>query len=253
MPQNTVTQNDILKLLRLLQPMDMGLEFIRVGNHHDGGYIIPKYWEGISAVFSMGICDDDSFDREFTARSIPVFQFDPTINAAPSQHPFATFYKMAFGSFNGELHTTLDHIFEVTGVNHGQVLLKTDVEGGEWYGLSLTSDAALARIKVITGEFHQFEQLGDPFFFDLMLRTLEKLSKHFYFAVVAVNDGCRLAQIRGIPIPNLLELTLVRKDCLPTGWIVRPQLGVKHHLSTPTHPGLDEILWNPAWFLLPQY
>jgi hypothetical protein len=30
-------------------------------------------------------------------------------------------------------------------------------------------------------------------------------------------------------------------------------LGVKHHLSTATLPHLDEILWNPAWFLLPTY
>jgi hypothetical protein len=86
-----------------------------------------------------------------------------------------------------------------------------------------------------------------------MLHTLEKLEQHFYTVVVAVNDGCRLAQIGGIPIPNLLELTLVRKNCFPPGLLPRPQLGVKHHLSTPTLPHLEEILWNPAWYLLPQY
>lgn len=253
MPSATVTQADILKLLRLLQPLNLGLEFVRAGNPHDGGYIIPKDPDGIDAVFSMGISEDDSFDRDFTARAIPVFQFDPTIEAPPSQHPCATFHKMAFGSFNGTLHSTLDHIFEVTGVNHNRVLLKTDVEGGEWYGLSLASDAALARVKVITGEFHQFEQLAEPKIYALMLDTLQKLEQHFYTVVVAVNDNCRMAQICGIPVPNLLELTLVRKDCFPAGLVPKPQLGAKHHLSTPTSPQLDEILWNPAWFLLPPY
>ena len=248
-----ITQTDILKLLRLLRPLDLGLAFTRVGNQHDGGYIIPDDPDGIDAVLSMGISDDDSFDRTFTARSIPVFQFDPTIDAPPSQHPCATFHKRAFGSFNGTLHTTLDHIFELTGIAHDRVLLKTDVEGGEWYGLSLASDAALARVKVITGEFHQFEQLAEPPIYALMLNTLQKLEQHFYTVVVAVNDGCRMAQVCGIPIPNVLELTLVRKSCFPAGLTPQPQLGVKHRLSTPTLPHLDEILWNPAWFLLPPY
>lgn len=249
----TVRQADILKILRLLQPLDLGLEFVRIGNLHDGGYILPDDPDGISAVFSMGISDDDSFDRTFTARSIPVFQFDPTIDAPPSQHPCARFYKQAFGSFNGKLHTTLDHIFEITGVIHDRVLLKTDVEGGEWYGLSLSSDAALARVKVITGEFHQFEQLADPKFYSLMLNTLQKLEQHFYTVAVVVNDGCRMAQVCGIPVPNLLELTMIRKSCFPADLTPMPHLGVKHHLSTPTLPDLEEILWNPAWFLLPEY
>jgi len=246
-----IRQVDILNLLRLIAPVAISSDFIRIGSEYDGGYIVPNMLSDISSVISIGVADDDSFDRFFSERNIKIFQFDPTIDSPPSALPNTSFFKVPFGAFNGQMHSHVDRILQICHIeDESDVLVKTDSEGGEWYGLLMSSDAALGKIKILTGEFHQFEQLSDPLIFEFMYKTLLSLSRHFFPVSVTPNSTCAMSVIAGIPIPNLLEITYVRRTAFPTDFVVRQNLAARHELARPNRKGQDQMLWNPSWFSL---
>jgi hypothetical protein len=86
-----------------------------------------------------------------------------------------------------------------------------------------------------------------------MFQVIQKLASQFYVVAISANNVDPIATINGISIPNLLEITLVKKDYSKfTGEPVY-QLGPNHSLSTATDSTKDDYLWNPSWYLLSDY
>jgi hypothetical protein len=94
-----MSQKAILELLSLLRPVTLNVGLCRVGGKNDGGYILPSdYYEHTSDAFSLGVAGDNKFDLDYANKVINVYQFDPSIDYAPTIHPLLKFIKEVLGS-----------------------------------------------------------------------------------------------------------------------------------------------------------
>jgi hypothetical protein len=245
-----LNQSQILDLLSLIRPIELGIELTRLGNKHDGGYLVPSdFFKYIDTCFSCGISDDDSFDYDCANKGINVFQFDPTIQKSPRLHNLITFYKNAVGQYEGKKHLCFDQIFEITETISTNVMLKIDVEMGEWLAIDSSSKESLSKIKIITGEFHGFNALHLGNMYSGIYRVLKKLDELFIPIVVTPNDGDEsLTVISGIPFPTCLEITYVSKAAFKKISDVKYSSIIRNNLSLSTTSNREPLLWNPSQF-----
>jgi hypothetical protein len=75
----------ILMRAALLQPRGAAdVAKVHIGGANDGGYVMLDGWSGLAGAISIGISNDEAWDRAVLARGIPVAQFDHTIMEPPS-------------------------------------------------------------------------------------------------------------------------------------------------------------------------
>lgn len=59
----------------------VGKNFVRIGNHNDGGYLMIDNFQKSGVAYSFGINDDVSWDTDMVNRGYEIFMYDPTIDA----------------------------------------------------------------------------------------------------------------------------------------------------------------------------
>ena len=96
------------ELISGLRPHDVGLELIRVGGGHDGGYLVPDDLEGISACFSPGVDTTSSFEEELLQRGIPSLLADASVDGPPPSLADARFLKKFLSAVSTDTTITLD-------------------------------------------------------------------------------------------------------------------------------------------------
>jgi hypothetical protein len=92
------------------------------------------------------------------------------------------------------------------------MLLKMDIEGAEWRVLYETTDELLARFAVMVVEFHWFESVKDLWAFGVIESVLTRLLRSFDLVYVHGNNHARNLEIFGVFLPEVAELTFLRKD-----------------------------------------
>ena len=120
-----------LLLNELSNVYDCGLTKIRVGNQHDGGYIVLKeICEKTEKVYSFGIGNDIGFEMDFVKKfpNAKIECFDPTIESLPA-YPENMFTDKIY--YRREGPKSLTDIFDNS-------LLKMDIEGNEWDAIGST-------------------------------------------------------------------------------------------------------------------
>lgn len=245
-------QEKILHLISFLIPWESNIHFARLGSEKDGGYIVPSnFFKVTDTVISLGIAEDDSFDRDCANKGMSIYQFDPTIEEPPSKNEKFNFHKLAFGSFGSEIALNFDEILSAAGIHSESILLKMDVEGGEWHGIQRSSIQSLSKISILVGEFHHFSRISDPDIYNLFLAVLKKLNELFFVVSIIPNNYVGIKSVvSGIPIPDCLELTLLSREKFEKFKLDKKYYGCKHSLSVDHNPNVPAILWNPSWFFL---
>jgi hypothetical protein len=209
-----VQQQEVLALLHLMRPLAManGTK-VRVGSIQDGGYVLPDRALDCDAVLSIGVGHDVSFDLAFADRGAVVVQFDHTVEAPPSDHANFRFNKSGWGAeTNGDLLSFADMRTVFDAVPARRTMLKFDVEGAEYDALATTTDDDLAGFEVIVCELHDFASLGARDMFERVKATLEKLTRQHAPVHLHANNCGGLTVVAGVPLPGVLELTLLRRD-----------------------------------------
>jgi hypothetical protein len=207
------TQRLIRELFRLITPMQaQGVKKIRVGSAHDGGYVQLDDLEHVSLALSFGICDDDNWDMAMAARGIKVWQYDHTINHAPSSHPLLVFHKKMVSSESSSDAITLSELV----VAHEEtetpnIFLKIDIEGDEWKVFDATPESHLNRIAQIVCEFHNLSQLSESGFYNIAFRVFEKLSRSFAVTHVHANNCAPVVNLSNVIIPDVIELSFANR------------------------------------------
>lgn len=216
--QNT-TQGEVLNLLNLIRPWHMmNQNKIRLGQDHDGGYILPELALQSNLVVSIGIGNDVSFDSEFAQRGAQIYQFDHTIEAPPLTHPNMHYYRKGWGAQPSEELLSFDQIVDLVDWSNPQhPVLKFDVEGAEWQGLLAMKAEHLARFEIVTAEFHNIEQIFYRPNYELLLAAFSKLNLYHLPVHLHVNNYQGLTMVNGVPIPCVIELTYLRRDCAVFG------------------------------------
>lgn len=205
----------VLSTLRMLRPYKLErLRKVRLGRYYDGGYVMVDDFEGSLAAYSLGINDDASWDLDMASLGIPVFQYDHSIEKLPDTHPLFTWKRVGIsGVANSAGWETLETAIRSNG--HGResaLVLKCDIEGAEWELFANTSSAALRQFSQMVVELHTLDNLEELSFANLARRALRNLTTHHRVVHVHGNNWGSWGVAGGIPIPEALEITLLRSD-----------------------------------------
>lgn len=238
-----IEQSHVLQLLSMIRPQRCGLAKIRIGNPYDGGYVVNDDFAGRRGVVSIGVGWDDSFDHFFAARDVPVFQYDHTVAGTPHPHEKIAFREVAWGTADGEGTRTLDGMLRENGIDGcPDLLLKFDVEGAEYDCLPQASSATLACFRVIVGEFHACANLADPVQFERMLRCFGLLNATHAVTHLHANNFGTVRQVHGVPVPETLEISFLRRDRSHFSPGADPIPGM---LDKPNNPRSPDIVLTP--------
>jgi hypothetical protein len=222
---------DIHAVIDLLRPRATAQGLIRIGGTGDGGYLVPDDLDGIGACFSPGVSRIANFELELAnTRAIPSFLADYSVDAPPQAHPLLEFDKRFLGSSTDETHIRLQDWVTAKDPERrlGDLLLQMDIEDGEYCVLTDTPHEVLNRFRIIVVELHGLGRLADPGFLRLFRPILRKLTANHVPVHLHPNNFCTSIKVRGIEIPPVLEVTLLRRDRF------RPdsaRLSFPHHLD----------------------
>ena len=192
----------------------IGKNFVRVGKHNDGGYIMVDNFQNSGVAYSFGISDDVSWDTDMAARGYEIFMYDPTIDALPAANPKFHFFRegIADREIKDRSLNTLEHFIGVNGhTDCDNMILKMDVEGAEWSFLATVTSEILSRFDQMTFEFHNLIAPKDQSVMNATLACLNKINRtHSLVHLHASKCGAFMVLDDKILIPDVLELTYVK-------------------------------------------
>lgn len=208
-----ILQSDIVKLLGMMRPQNLAnLKKVRVGDGA-GGYVLPDDMEGLSAVVSIGLGADVSFDRFFAERGLQVYQYDHAIDPLPQVHQNFHFRKMAWAAADSESTVSLAQMV----VDHAlgssfDMVLKFNVGNAEWGALDSCTPDLLSQFRIVTAELHSLCLLEEPANLDLFVRRMALLTTQHTPVHLHADNGAPFRLLGGVPIPDVVRLTLLRND-----------------------------------------
>ena len=217
---------------------------IRLGNNYDGGYVIPDL--DYSKLYSFGISDDMSFDRDFVEKykNSTAYLFDPTIDKLPSSYDTSKifFNKIGLGNENKQTKinnlicdvNTLDNI--ILRETDNNMLLKIDIEGDEFDSLLIVEDNILKKFMCIVIEYHWLSNDNTK----NKIQCFEKLNNLFYpIHIHANNHSPVIVKDYFYHIPDVVEITYIRKDLIDKPVICKDKFPTK--LDCPNNLSCPEI------------
>jgi hypothetical protein len=230
-------------LLSLVTPEDAhNASYVRVGNEHDGGYVMVAEMLKGGVAYSCGILDDVSWDRAMADRGYEVFQYDHTISALPEQHRQFRFFKTGICGLGKDDHVfrSLDTLVRQNGhENRDDLVLKIDIEGAEWDVFSTMLDETIRCFSQIVVEFHALDKAAsDPIFLARAYAALSKLDAHFVPVHVHANNSVNYAIVGSFAVPPVLEVTYLRRGAMETGPCTRLFPTELDRPNTPSRPDL---------------
>lgn len=200
------------KILRLLTPQDVvDMSFVRVGNERDGGYVMLDRGLQNSVAYSFGISEDVSWDQDMVDRGCEIYQFDHTINGLPYDNLHFHWKKLGISSnTEGDFISVPDIIKENGHQGNDDIILKMDIEGAEWDVFESLDVDCLSKFKQIVVELHSFVT-GHTSHLERVVPILEKLNQTHQSVHIHANNYGWLGIIGGVMLPDVFELTYVRR------------------------------------------
>jgi hypothetical protein len=192
---------------KYLNPVVLSLpDLRRYGSKNDGGYVLPKKAVAKSQfLISGGIEDNNDFEISLANLGIKGVQIDNSIDKPPLIHKNLRFKRATLGN-KSEVNID-DLIMSYPEKQNG--ILKLDIEGSEYAVLSELKD--LHRLNIIVVEFHDLSRISSAKFWSRFEIILNRISKTHIVVFMAANNCCGFTNIGGFPIPNVLEITWVKK------------------------------------------
>ncbi len=234
----------LVDTLSLLTPSDVDCEKLRLGSVNDGGYVVLDRLRPVQTVFSYGLDWNLSFDRALADRGHRIVMFDHSIDGLSRDHPNFLWVREGLAAektTDQRLSSISEHLQRYAD-SESDLILKIDAEGAEWNALALISEATLFRFEQIVVELHGLHQLADPPWQARARAALSNLRKHFHIHHVHANNCGYLAVVSGLTVPDVLEISCIRKDCVQarTSSTLYPT-----SLDWPNDPSKPDL---PLWF-----
>jgi hypothetical protein len=203
----------IMAFIQMIRPRKSTFAKLRVGSLGDGGYVVPDDLAGISHVLSIGVGNEVSFDLHFAKLGIPVIQYDPSVEGPPLPHPQFSFHRLAWQEHDDDRGLCLASMLErheLTQSNN--LILKFDVEGAEWAAIRSVGPDTLKHFRLVTCELHGLQRLFDAPFLAQARYLVQALTAHHTVVHLHANNCCGISLIDGVPVPAVIEITLLRND-----------------------------------------
>jgi FkbM family methyltransferase len=185
----------------------------RLGVIHDGGYIIGILDGTYDFYISAGVSTEESFSRDFInlykMNKSNCAAFDGTIKNYPYEYTRnITFYKKNIASYKSVNTANLSYFTE----NYNNIFLKMDIEGHEYYWLLSLTKNQINKFKQIVIEFHGINDDSWNVNQKDKIECIKRLSETHYPIHIHGNNYGGLTN----NIPNVIEVTYVRKDIFDT-------------------------------------
>ena len=204
------------RALDLLSPMDVpGVPFVRRGRDGDGGYVQLDDLGTVHAAYSIGIGSDVSWDVAMADLGVEIWQYDHTIARPPQSHPkfhFQSIGLAATPSGDGTFRTLDSLVAENGHAQRNDLILKIDIEGGEWDVLGDMPTRLLEQFSQIVVEFHKLCRLNEAEWVWRILAVLTHLHRTHQSVHVHANNWAGMVSIGGITLPNVIEVTYARRS-----------------------------------------
>jgi len=241
--------HSVQSTISLMRPVATVHELIRIGGPADGGYLLPDDLDGIVSCFSPGVSTTADFEmqlaKDFKIRS---FLADGTVEGPPEPHELLHFTKKNIGAADDENLMTMEGW--VAGAPDlpatGDLLLQMDIENAEYEALIFASRDLLRRFRIITIEFHSVGDLMSGIDLGLFVLILKKLNADFVVAHLHANNAADTMKVGSVEIPQILELTLLRRDRVKPGGPtpVLPHPLDRDNVDTRPPIKLQKIWWS---------
>lgn len=215
MRQGVLEDSDEYRYLKkfheILRPhLVENIKFTRVGRDDDGGYIMADSWNGKIA-YSLGICDDVSWDLDMAARGYEIFQYDHTIDKLPEENDLFHWFKIGL---TGESETDqlkhLDTLIKSNGhENEHGMILKMDIEGYEWGVINQTDENIFNQFDQIVMELHDVATTDKK---EEVLSAINKLNRTHAMVNIHANNNVRKRYFSGeLVTSDALEITMLNR------------------------------------------
>lgn len=230
--------SEVSELLRIFDPINH--KFVRLGNDHDGGYVIVDTLKSLDSVLSLGVGSDISFEAALSAHVKRIDLYDHTVEEPPVAMKNSNFYRLGIGEESISNFVTLAHATDLFDSNEN-ILLKMDIESSEWAVLASTASTTLNRFQQIVVEFHGLLRLNETDFAREVIRALHKLNENHKLVHLHINNYEPIGIVGGVLVPNVLEATYIRASEGEFIEIPRPR---GQGLNRPNNPNKLDISTN---------
>jgi hypothetical protein len=205
---------DSRRILSNLRPQTViGYRKVRLGKDADGGYTCIDDFTGFDTAFSFGINDDISWDCDAANRGLKIYQFDHTVSDPAPHDTRMIFAPKRIDRHSGSDTQSLSDLIREHDkrAERPNLILKMDIEGGEWDVFDATPEEELARLGWIVCELHYFQGLAERRHREIVERTLAKLGRRFAAIHVHSNVWGGYTSIANTVISNVVEVTFVNR------------------------------------------
>jgi len=208
--EKKTTKKNISKTLKKLLPYKINYDLIRLGEDNDGGYLVPDDMKGIVKNYSAGVGNLSKFEKDLKERflidSNMLDYNDINKNILPSG---SRFFKKKLGIVTNKEELNINDWLKN---ENGEVIFKMDIEGDEYLTLASLSEENLKKIRIFVIEIHDLRNLRNYSFFRIFEKIISKLHDKFYFCHLHINNVSKVKNIGGYNVPDMIEITLIRKD-----------------------------------------
>lgn len=207
-------QTSVKTLVKAIWPTETEHELLRIGSttRADGGYLVPADLSGIGRVFSPGVSKRMDFEDFFLSRGVPCEMIDGSVDKIPSPHALARFEKLWLAGSSSDDSISLDDWVNKNSKPDEDLLLQMDIEGAEYEAILSVSKEILDRFRVIVVEMHDLRSAFSRSGLALIMATLGKLKSSHEIVHAHPNNCCVGFKEKGVLLPEVIELTLLRKD-----------------------------------------
>jgi hypothetical protein len=191
-----------------------GVALVHKGRNGDGGYVMIDDFANIGAAYSIGIGWDVSWDVAMAELGIDIWQYDHTVVTPPQTHPrfhFCPLGLAAVASGDGMLRTLESLILQNGHAGQRDLILKIDIEGAEWDVFAALRPDVLGQFSQIVVEFHDLRNMNEAHKICRVLQALSQLNASHQSVHVHANNNGSMATIGGITLPDVVEVTYVRR------------------------------------------
>jgi hypothetical protein len=216
---------------------------VRIGDAHDGGYILDGNLESLDVCVSFGIGDNMKFEEEISRYVDRVFLFDHTIEPPALRNQNMTFFKKGLGLESTANMLTLKEAIQFVSPFENAIL-KLDIEGDEVAILANAESSDLLGFKQIVLELHGLHSMGNDQYFSDLVRCFETLSNDHVLTSVHANNWAKLVTLEGVLLPDVLELSYLRIDKELIAAENCQTIDIIPEIMTPNNPLETEISFN---------
>lgn len=182
---------------------------LRIGRKNDGGYVMTRPFSDCKIAYSIGICDDVSWDLAMVEYGYEIYQYDHTIVQLPVENPHFHWIQEGLGATDEGVIRSLATILSENGhQDTNGMLLKMDIEGCEWGVLSTCSEQLLSQFDQIVIELHNLTSTENR---AAILSGLELLNKTHVVTHLHANNYEAVIFCGELVTPNVLEVTYLNR------------------------------------------